>query len=1088
MMKALPRQVSTLVLGALLLPSLASGDGADRSRPLLLGYTTFDSPAEVRTAGDATLRSLEIWLQDLADRSADPAIFPRPLDFEITLGNYYQIVAWLREGQIDGALVSPFMAHLLASRQVAFPVVEFRRTAPGQPLAVEPAVASGEPDSRPAPLFCPDRAGEVLRPSPRGHWPLIAASRHGVPSSDPRSDFDGFLAQVEADTVDRLDGLPPREDLGRYQVQLVTHLSTTGFLAPLGLARSWPEDAFGEARHSSWGAKKRRQYQEAFWETLFAKVRFSFKQGAEPEEQNPSALTLRFSYSDRNPEGLRRDQERLGLGCWQPYFTADGPDEPPMPNDVLVLRPEAVERTLGIAGLAARSREVGALLLWGQPEPLAGGGEGYVAAAVPDSETWKRFESRVLRPLEESPGLRPFWIEWYEEGQYTFLPVDVIRFLEQDQRNSGTRAMALVLPGGGVKSAYQARLLDDLYQRHYLINRRSESPAAEPGPPLEVDHIVGTSGGAMMGFLAAQIPPGGQENLTERWRGQLTSTFRVFPFFNLLRWGSVLGLLYLLSFLLNFGARLRETSRKIGSFRGDVARPPWLLIGVLLAPVVLAPLAMAALLEEENRVTLAPAGGIYLAILLITHFGLACTVARKEGASTPSRKRGALALSTILLTLGGLLLTLSILAWFTQLGWIKASWNLLPGAESFYWAFEVGLGFLLIQLGTLTSIARREGGAALLDVGLYGQGMGVLVAYIAFVDLLMYATYRLRATTLLEMTGLYWIWLGGWGLAVGLALAVLGSKCGGSRPRSFLHQAFAYLVRHESRGFVLTTPKRSLLLILTFGFFWWSLCLGHALYTHRRAWGTFADLAGEVARHWGEERPRFHANLVVTTSALDDSGQNGDPGHCPWYPAGASFFCFDSPDTDPCPTRVGPRWHRVEIPAAPGTWREPLLGPIFASGSPFPVFPPYLVELADSCDPVPMVDGGFAHLEPLEAAGALKARQVLVIRSQPDPHKLVVRGRGFPLFPFPSRLARGLGNLFPFLFERSQELDRSAGRSLVVAVLEPHPDHGEFPLLTDFRPQVVDRMIAAAEKDWSRMIGKIDSWGLPEVFRRIPAR
>ncbi|MEM7480000.1 MAG: patatin-like phospholipase family protein [Acidobacteriota bacterium] len=69
-------------------------------------------------------------------------------------------------------------------------------------------------------------------------------------------------------------------------------------------------------------------------------------------------------------------------------------------------------------------------------------------------------------------------------------------------RGSQNRRLALVLPGGGVKAAYQSRLVDALYGEHWIHN--SESRPLN-GNSLPVDTVVGTSGGALLGYFVARL-------------------------------------------------------------------------------------------------------------------------------------------------------------------------------------------------------------------------------------------------------------------------------------------------------------------------------------------------------------------------------------------------------------------------------------------------------------------------------------------------------------------------------------------------------------------------------------------------------
>jgi len=171
---------------------------------------------------------------------------------------------------------------------------------------------------------------------------------------------------------------------------------------------------------------------------------------------------------------------------------------------------------------------------------------------------------------------------------------------------------------------------------------------------------------------------------------------------------------------------------------------------------------------------------------------------------------------------------------------------------------------------------------------------------------------------------------------------------------------------------------------------------------------------------------------------------------------------------------------------------------VFASGSPFPVFSPHRTHLPDGCV-VPLVDGGYAHNVPLEAASRSDARQVLLLNASPDLLEDVDETvdpdwRAWLAWTRADRWAGQLvrfgWRLLGFMFARAQEIDRSEASHLVLAALTPRPEEAPWPFLLDFRSSTRRRVIREAEDDISglRRIGRVESWGPPRFFVRITSQ
>jgi hypothetical protein len=129
-------------------------------------------------------------------------------------------------------------------------------------------------------------------------------------------------------------------------------------------------------------------------------------------------------------------------------------------------------------------------------------------------------------------------------------------------------------------------------------------------------------------------------------------------------------------------------------------------------------------------------------------------------------------------------------------------------------------------------------------------------------------------------------------------------------------------------------------------------------------------------------------------------------------------------------------------------------------------------------NPERLIDGGFAHNRPLEAALALGARKVLVINSSPlETDSSAVQCTMLTLKI--GELACNLPKLIPYLWERSQVEDVLSTRNMVVASIYPTAPRG-WPSLTDFRAKIVRELIQDAEDDGDERVGVIESWGEPQ--------
>ena len=157
---------------------------------------------------------------------------------------------------------------------------------------------------------------------------------------------------------------------------------------------------------------------------------------------------------------------------------------------------------------------------------------------------------------------------------------------------------------------------------------------------------------------------------------------------------------------------------------------------------------------------------------------------------------------------------------------------------------------------------------------------------------------------------------------------------------------------------------------------------------------------------------------------------------------------------------------------------------IFASGSPFPIFSPHRVFVEATGEHEWLVDGGFVHNVPLEAAKEIGARQVLLLNSSPDDSVRPAQEQSLLRRSVFGQLIHGLPHLLPFLFKRSQIADFLMREQMFVVSISPGKREW-WPALFDFRKSIVRDLLKAAEEDRQQRVGRIETPGPPEFLFSI---
>jgi len=361
-------------------------------------------------------------------------------------------------------------------------------------------------------------------------------------------------------------------------------------------------------------------------------------------------------------------------------------------------------------------------------------------------------------------------------------------------------------------------------------------------------------------------------------------------------------------------------------------------------------------------------------------------------------------------------------------------------------------------------------------VGRYLRGISIAVLVVALSSFVVVVVSWFGTISTLELTGPFWRWLVIAGLLVPTAVIVVALYSRGA-VGNYLLGGTIELMRDRRRT-TTTTLAGSLTSIAAVGLLCWTVIVAPAIYGNDYARLALRDaLPPETL-----DRGAFKSNLIVTGALLTDSS-------CPsagvTIPRGGLYFCFGG--SVGCRETTHKSWQVVQSPPP-----RRALDAVFASGSPFPVFSPHSTHLPNGCQ-VPLVDGGYAHNVPLEAASLTDARQVLVINASPDLREVDtfptdVGGPGrLHISRWSGQLVRFGSRILDFMFSRAQELDRTLGSNLLVATLTPRPAEGMWPFLLDFTPGTRRRMIDEASNDIARArrIGRVENWGFPVVTTQV---
>jgi predicted acylesterase/phospholipase RssA len=669
--------------------------------------------------------------------------------------------------------------------------------------------------------------------------------------------------------------------------------------------------------------------------------------------------------------------------------------------------------------------------------------------------------------------------------------------------DDGNSRLALVLTGGGVKAAYQTSMIDYLYDARRLVNPGGKEP--RPEHAQQVDFVIGTSGGALLGVFVAAMDEAFNQARISSDKNRLTNilwkepyqgiqSYDVFPFWDMMRYASFIVALVvvwmvavvMLAVFRSSYPQITRIDHENESFFGRRARAwkeswPWITL-LVLAPIVIMKVAGVSRVEHVPLET----GVIYAWMALVAFYSDVRLFPKKPFEWLHSRlnKR----------TAGWLLLGAALIgiafwrpAFLAGLFWFKD--------EGLVFVLACGFGFVALMQALHSFFHAQTDYFEAEPRGRIFRSFGVLLGIVMLSYVAVALAMWANVTSLLEMNSGFWKYFLLATLLLTAGYLWLGRAKTAAEAKTFPQVTVGYLFSEFRSRAMFGSEKRFMrfMSLTVVAWLWWNMLVAPALYGNHNARaylkGAFRDFACVVR----ESCPEPRAPVEVTDDDDDVNQGKEFPLAVPFVITATSleksqerYFLFVSgEDEDAIDEALSddawynvvrdPRWVVVRKPVD-----KELQHAAFASGSPFPVFSAHDVPLRVLQNKERLIDGGFAHNKPLEAAYALGAHKVLVINSSP----LESAGGGRCTLASLSigELACNLPKLVPYLWERSQVEDLLSTRSMLVASIYPTAADGVWPSLTDFRRASVQELLKQAANDQQQelRVGVIEGWGAPE--------
>ena len=934
----------------------------------------------------------------------------KTLNFEIAVGNYYQIYEWQRSGLIDAAVTSAFTAELLSNQNKATPIAEFSEIK--NDAAICPLIAAAVRSKNPNPIIVYKQF-------------LADVFRAGSSSEE-----------TESEAIIRLRNI--------YDVAFITHFSSSGFTAPLLFAKSWLLDGKKEFEPST---------EKSFWNILLGVADFSLYHGNKKKRYPDLPIQIRFTYSGQTTKQLEEAREDY-LSHWyvydpkKPYnhslqvLTNETPDQTiscgcfSIPNDQLVISDNMKNKLYELSSNTDKYIN----LFTKKSRTAFHNNTAYVSVNEINQSKRKAYHSEIVGLFGPASALNDKYRQWYEERKFRFRISETIDILKQDAKIHGQK-LALVLPGGGVKSLYQAALLDRLHKHYGLRNIADYTPLSKSQADrerLEIHNVIGTSGGAMVGALATlgKYP-------IRHWVHRVIDE-KIFPFWDFLRYTSFMVVLFVLMVTVLI---CRLTFQ--GSPSSDTGRNfphkgcSFIAVLILLAT----PFLIHQIRMDDVRAITILEGMLFAALAILCHFILVGTSEKSLRGLIRECRRFPMASLVIAVFL--LCLVTWVLFELFKDGILKTP----------FWPTTTCLaGSIVAMLMVLIYIYKGH------VTDNIGRQMDPLYSF-ALLLVFVLASYGVLGifqiqdkTSLLELTGDFWefLLLSSLIMSVLMVIAVL-----------VFRKEFSRIFERTcwpGGGFLNISFLGTLIAVGTFALILWGVVVTPAIYSDKYALNSFKSLIDDTTVK------NLTANLVVTESVLHSKGNVKE---------GDYYFCAKMRNGDDCTPEDN--WFDMDSDI------DGFSKTVFASGVPFPIFPPQLVDVG--CEKnVPLVDGGYAHNVPLHASHLLNSRRALVIHSTPREADTGGDSGKQSLWPT-GQLVTYSKRILPFLFKRAQVIDQMAAGNMVVVSLAPSvvEGDGDFPQLTHFTDKAVKQIRKVAIRDIraDARIGTIDQWGIPGSGDRV---
>jgi predicted acylesterase/phospholipase RssA len=956
----------------------------------------------------------------------------RPIDVDIALGSDYQVFNWLETARIDAAMICPtaFQLHSHAKRGVTNLVCLASPVGIADRVAYQPKLRS---------FRYVGRAPQTL--------------------ANPEIEYLSFLESI-AQT-----NLAPAKT---YRLISPSHLSAAGFMAPVAYADHWFKNFSATTAQS-------RAATSNFWRSFFARLEFalgSTSHWATVDRPEQNVVVIEFA-----PDTIF-ESERADEG-WNVYTNTARVAWPWLTNMLVVRR-----------GITNKLVAPQALNQWVPPASL----------------------DPAVESLLTNADLQPFL-------QPAFSMTEAVRFLRADQESSQLPDLSLVLSGGGVKAAYQSRLIDHLYLEKKLLKNSTNGPAAA----LHVKSIAGNSGGALLGYFVAGLETNDTRQLaTSLWRtpkGEVITDRNIFAFWDLPRWASFVICIWIFIGTLrlwSFFTRQPGTSNASNETPEKSHTLAWRYRLAIILVLAVTPCLLKLVNGDDGKEHIPAIEGLFyficLALVLLLDNCIAPPAKLQKSAELPAwiplwlrnRFRSTdkpalpawtgwhrpLSFPTGLLIFGAIVALVPAI-WFEikkqasgNPGWVvdvifetdnsgKLDLRITKGG------FICCMGMLLFWGGAIWRLLRRSERCDFQTWRCYVRALllGVVVIGLSYISLKVLEMKDV--VTFLELTPGFWFRLGGITFAISSVYFLIGNckKCpgwmekvpGGEWVYGCVCEAMKFQLQSHPSGALRLRRFARMHLIFTLGFLYWNVVVAPGLYGNARARYYLEQTDRRFAKR-ADGKTNDYALQTLYAAPANDLERKRER-YFLFYPSNEQSIALSSLRTK-LKNDAFERWSVYPfLPTNASHMRDV----VFASGSPFPIFSPHKVASNTDEEAEWLVDGGYAHNVPLEAARELGARQVLLLNSSPDEIPTTNTNR-FEL----GQLSRNLPRLLPFLFNHSQVADLLIREEMCIVSLAPAPDE-KWPSLFDFRRRMVEMLLERAQADADERIGRIVTCG-PPVF------